>query len=381
MLDGLRNQIDVIDQDLIQLLNKRFKVVEEIGVVKANHQMPIHDPVREGLLLNQLGHKIGTSPHAPAIKALYESIMASSRAIQSMIHMEQRPMKVAAIGEMGSNSFAALKVLPKELMGITVESFEQAAEMLTEKAVDFALLPIENAITGSIPQVYEILGENQFEVVAEIILPIQHVLAAHHGTTLGTINRVYSHPQALEQCAVFLNQMGVEKSPVASTMHGIPLLKHELGSAAVITTREGAAEFGLDIIADEISKYKENYTRFVLLKMKGRQDVQWDLADAMEVGGARKIAAAMTLKHEKGTLAQALLQIAQLGYNLVKIESRPIPETPFEYQFYIEIAGGTELNACAIQRLEGALTPVVTSFRSLGSYPIFFKKDVDIITN
>lgn len=394
MLAELRSKIDSIDQYLIQLLNARFEVVQEIGQVKVSHQMPVLDSEREGILLNKLYEKIGTSPHAPAIKNLYETIMASSRELQSSLsasEMSKKIIRVAAIGENGSNSFSALNVLKNhmpfsvlqntDVAGVTVEDFEEAASLLKHHALEYALLPIENAITGSIPQVYEILRDEDFEIVAEVILPIEHVLATHRGTKLESIQRVYSHPQALDQCAVFLSEMGVDTTPVASTMHGIPLLKHAPEVSAVITTREGASEFGLEIAASQISKYKENYTRFVLLRSKWSSLQEDCFSSEFNRDGQKKCAIAMTLKHEKGTLAQALFKIAQLGYNLVKIESRPIPESPFEYQFYIEIGGGTELHSENINEVKVALIPAVTSCRVLGIYPIFIKKNVDNITN
>lgn len=371
-LNQLRHEIDRLDKSLIHVLAERFDVVEAIGECKLVNGIPIHDPDRESRLIEGFRGRLGENAHKDAIERIYKYLMATSREVQA-----KKPLRIALLGREGANSHAALKRIASvsidtlKMTGVEASHFEHAIGMVLDGETDGALLPIENAITGSIPAVYEALAGGNLMIVAETSLEISHVLAGNPGVRKGEIKRVLSHPQALEQCMDYLVREGIAPEAVESTVHGIEVIRScRQMDVGVITTPEAAKNNGLDVLDSNISRYSKNVTRFVLLRKKSAE------AKCLRHDGRTwKTMVTMTLTHTCGTLARALTILADKGLNLVRIESRPIPEKPFEYRFFLEIEAVCDFD---MGTLMNALCDETASVEILGTYPVI---GVDNITN
>jgi prephenate dehydratase len=224
------------------------------------------------------------------------------------------------------------------------------------------VVPIENLITGTVREVYDLLLGHGLEISGEVVVPVRLCLAALPGTRLEDVERVYSHVQALGQAEAFLrtrpwqllttyNTAGAGKSIVE---------RGERGAAAVLSPR-AAALFGLEILADDIQDVADNRTRFLILAPPGAI-----LTMSVE-GGPPRTTLALAVRNEPGTLLAVLEVFARHGLNMSKLESRPSRERAWEYVFWVDLDadGRDPATLAALTELEG----VTTMLRVLGSYP------------
>ena len=191
-----------------------------------------------------------------------------------------------------------------------------------------AIIPIENSLAGTVPRAYELLVDHELTAIAETRLRIDHMLIARPGTRLDDVRQVHSHPVALNQCRRFIAAHGLTPVAAFDTAGAVEALMREGGgSDAAIASRRAAERHGGVILAERIQDQLENWTRFLRL-------VPAQHAPAMR---GRNGIVTFRLRHEPGSLSRALSLLAAAGLNLTKIESRPIPDRPFEYAFLIEV--------------------------------------------
>lgn len=274
-------------------------------------------------------------------------------------NLEGRPSKkVAFQGEHGAYSEEAIF----QHFGPSVETVPRASlkgvfEAVESGEVDLGLVPVENTLEGSIVRTYDLLLESTLKVKAEVILRVVHCLIANQGVTLSDIKRVYSHPQALRQCRSYLDGQGFEAIATYDTAGSVKILKEKgLKDAAAIASRRAADAYGMTILAKGIETHVENYTRFFVLGQ----------ADSPQTGHD-KTSLAFSVKHEPGTLFQALRGFAEQHVNLTKIESRPMVGRPWEYIFYLDFEGHKD-EPHMRQAIE-ELRKCSLSVKVLGSYP------------
>ncbi len=239
-------------------------------------------------------------------------------------------------------------------------SFRQMLEALEAGELDYAVLPIENSIAGSINESYDLLAKMGLSLVGEEFQPIAHCLIGAADVAVSDIRRVYSHPVALAQCGRFLE--GLEDCHVeafADTAMSVAKVKHDADpTQAAIASEQAAALHGLPILRRDIADHPENYTRMVMVASEPAH---------YEHGVACKTSLIFSTIHEQGALARCIAIFAERGLNLTKIESRPKPDTPFEYVFYVDFEGNIdrETTQAALRELE----KVTTFLTVLGSYP------------
>ena len=226
------------------------------------------------------------------------------------------------------------------------------------------VVPIENTLAGAVHEVYDLLGQRSDDVaiVGETVLRIAHALIAPPGVPIGSVRRVLSHPVALAQCES-LFRAHPEWQPIAAfnTAGAVQhVLAERAGDAAAIASRRAAERYGGVVLRDGVEDHPQNFTRFLQVARRG--------ADVTPVEGARKASLVLSLEHRPGTLARVLSTFAARGIDLTKIESRPIPGKPWEYLFYVDVAGdaGAEPLTSALD----AVRREVASLRVLGSYPV-----------
>jgi chorismate mutase/prephenate dehydratase len=245
-----------------------------------------------------------------------------------------------------------------EFLGM--KSFAEALAAAEEGAVGYALLPIENTTAGSINQTYDLLLHTPLRIVGEEVLHIRHCLLGLPGTELEAIGQVLSHPQGLAQCARFLAGMpGIEQVAFSDTAAAAREVARVGNPARAAIASEAAGElYGLAVLTHDIADQHENWTRFVIIS---------PLAIELDPRIPAKTSLVLTTPHRHGALAHCLNLLDRHGLNLTKLESRPVPQRPWEYLFYVDLEGslGSEAAALAIAELrrDGP------SLRVLGSYP------------
>jgi prephenate dehydratase len=269
-------------------------------------------------------------------------------------------MRVAFLGQVGSNSEgAATEYFGADLVRVPCDSFEAIFAAVEQGLADRAMLPIENALAGSIHSNYDLLLERDLHIVGELNFYVQHNLLALPGVALTDIVRVWSHPQALGQCAGYLTRLGVAREPTTDTTVAARRVRdeHRRDTAAIASLR-AAESYGLVALAEGIEDSGENYTRFLIL---AREPVP------PTTEGQWKTSLVFSLDNVPGSLYQALAVFALRGLNLSKIESRPLRRRRWEYFFYLDFtAGMADPTAQAALHELGQMAPFL---RVLGSYP------------
>ena len=224
-------------------------------------------------------------------------------------------------------------------------------------AADYAMLPVENAVAGSVTRSYELLMEHDLRIHAEVILRVRHMLLAPHGTQLADLERVRSHPQALAQCHRYLGRHGLEPEPAFDTAGSARDLAAEPQPGVGAIASELAAElYGLEILDRDIQDFPFNYTRFFVLALENPPRAQ-----------RNKTSLVFTTPHRPGSLCDCLGEFATRGINLAKIESRPRLNRPWQYIFYLDFEGHCQDPEC-----EAAIMGLLRRsmfVKLLGSYP------------
>jgi len=270
-----------------------------------------------------------------------------------------RQQRVAFQGERGAYSEqAALAFYGHEIDLVPLPSFKALFSALAEGKADAAVVPIENALAGSVHENYDLLLRYKLPIVGEVILHIAHHLLALPGVKKQDIRRVISHPQALEQCRDFLEDWdGVIIEPTYDTAGSARrVLQEKLRDTAAIASKQAAEEYGLEILASEIESNHQNYTRFLMLENQAKVPAQ---------GG--KTSVVFSFKDMPGALFKSLAVFALRDINLLKIESRPLHGQPFRYYFYLDIEGSIAEEP--VRNAINHLHEITTFLQVLGSYP------------
>jgi prephenate dehydratase len=252
-------------------------------------------------------------------------------------------LKVAIQGELGSNSHMAAVEMLGNQNGLEIIPCTVSAQVLAKVVageVDGAVLPIENSLHGSVAEHYDLLLELPVRIERESLLRIRHNVIARPGVKLSDVRRVLSHPVALSQCRKFLaSHPEFEVVPFYDTAGSVKhLMEAVLRDTAGIAPELAARVYGAEVILPGVEDHAENYTRFHLIR---REDAK-PMADTAD---ANKMSVAFAIEHRPGTLVAALQRLADAGVNLTKIESRPVPGSPWEYVFYVDVRFETATKA------------------------------------
>jgi prephenate dehydratase len=245
-------------------------------------------------------------------------------------------LKVAIQGELGSNSHMAALAMLEDREDLRIVPCTVSAQVLAKVVageVDGAVLPIENSLHGSVAEHYDLLLEMPVRIERESQMRIRHNVIAAPGVTFGQLRKVMSHPVALSQCRRFLGKHSeLEVVPFYDTAGSVKhLMEAGLRDVAGIAPELAAIQYGAAMLVPSVEDHAENYTRFHLVR---RDDAPVDAEDA---ASADKMSIAFAIEHRPGTLVAALQHLAKAGVNLTKIESRPVPGSPWEYVFYVDV--------------------------------------------
>jgi chorismate mutase/prephenate dehydratase len=350
-LEEMRKKIDEVDDKIVRLIAERIRESQSIGDEKKKNNRQVEDAAREEKVLahiKAIAHE--EKLDEKGIQNIYRQIIKSSRGIQGI--------EVAFQGETGAYSEeAAFQYFGHSIIPKPCDTFDTVFEVVENDEAPFGVVPIENSLEGSIIRVYDLLLNSSLKVCGELDLRIIHCLIANHNATLDMIKKVYSQPQALRQCQVFLRQLGCEVISTYDTAGSVKMIKDQniVDGAAVASTR-AAEVYDMKIIAREIEDNPNNFTRFFMLSKKDSPPTGFD-----------KTSIVFSVKHKPGAIYDALKEFADGKINLTKIESRPTRQKAWEYNFYLDFEGHHQDKIVkeTLDRLEEH-----SSFlKILGSYP------------
>ena len=370
----LRDKLDVIDEQIVELYEKRMAICEEVGNIKIDAGRKIFDKQREKEKLATVTANAKDDFNKKGISELFEQLMSMSRKLQYQLltkkgalgrlpfigvdSLEVDGARIVFQGTEGAYSQAAMeKYFGNDINSFHVQTFRDAMEAIEEGSADFAVLPIENSSAGAVNEVYDLLMEFENYIVGEVFLPIDHTLAGLPGTKLSDIERVYSHPQALMQSAKFLDdhrdwqQISVANTAVAAKK----VLEDNVPTKAAICSAYAAEFYGLEVLENKINHNAQNATRFIIVTNQ-----------KIFLKDATKISICLQGAHESGSLYHLLSHFIYNDLNMVKIESRPIEGRNWEYCFFIDFEGN--MADGAVKNAIRGLREEARSLKILGNY-------------
>lgn len=375
-LTDVRAKIDDIDEQLLALFEQRMGLAAEVAASKMETGKAVFDPAREREKLVGIARRAPENLRDQSI-ALFSLLMSMNKAAQLQIINTARPnsassrmrasflpletpfpsmASVCCQGVEGAYSqIAACKVF--SLPSITfAPTFEGVFDAVVHGDCEFGILPIENSTAGSVNAVYDLLGSNGCSIVRAVRVKIDHNLLARPGVHIEDISEVISHNQALNQCAGYLKRLGVRTTVCENTARAAKIVaSSERADIAALASRACADLYGLSMLDRNVQDSDANYTRFVVVAR-----------DPAIYPGANRSSIQLTLKSEPGALYRVLERIYALNIDLVKLESRPVPGSDFEFTFYFDLA--CPAVSPAFSALLDSLGDVCTTFTYFGSY-------------
>ena len=374
-IQELRGQIDQIDDELVRLFCQRMEVAAQIAAYKKEHNLPILVPAREREKLQDVAAKAGPEmanytrvlysmlfelsrsyqgKKNDTLSALYQSI---TEAIQSTPKLFPQDPIVACQGVEGAYSQIACEKIFRNPFIMYFKNFEGVFSAIEQGLCQYGILPIENSSAGSVKMVYDLMIHHNFSIVRSFRLKIDHNLLANPGASLDSIREIYSHEQAINQCAGFLGSLkGVKVIPVENTAVAAQMVANSgRADVAALSSRSCAELYNLVCLKASVQDKGNNYTRFICISKK------------LEIyPGADKTSIMMILHHRPGALYKVLARMFTLGINVTKLESRPIPDRDFEFMFYFDL--DTSIYSEEFVQLMCELEDLCEEFKYLGSY-------------
>ena len=346
-LKQIRTKIDKTDDELKDIFIQRLELMKDVAEAKKNADSQITDTNRENEIVYRLTENL-SDKYARYIKELYSVVFSTSKAyqcellgksskvvdeIKEIIQNGQKkaPARaaVACQGVKGAYGGAAAKKLFSICDVTYFKNFEGVFSAVESGLCEYGVLPIENSTAGSVSEVYDLMKKHDFHIVRAVRLNIEHCIAGVNGATLKDIKKVVSHPQAIRQCAKFIKEHKLEtEEDVNTAIAAEKVAKLNDKSVAVLCSNECAEVYGLNVLERGVQDETNNYTRFICISKN------------MEIfAGSDKISIMTALPHKPGGLVAILNRFAASGLNLTKIESRPVPNTDFEFMFYFDFEG------------------------------------------
>ena len=374
-LKDLRNQIDEIDDELVHLFTKRMAISAQVADYKKANNRPIHVPARERQILQEVATKAGPDMENYA-RVLYSMIFELSRSYQSKRNtganqlyqtittsientpklFPQAPM-VACQGVEGAYSQIACEKMFKAPYIMYFKNFDGVFQAIDQGLCQYGILPIENSTAGSVKKVYDLMIRHNFSIVRTFRMKVDHNLIANRNAKLSDIKEIYSHEQAINQCSDYLKNLnGVRIIPVENTAVAAEVVaKSGRLDVAAISSHACEELYGLKSLADSIQDKGNNRTRFICISKN------------LEIyPGSDKTSIMMILNHKPGSLYKVLARLYVLGINVIKLESRPIPDKDFEFMFYFDLE--TSIYSEEFVQLMCELDDLCEEFKYLGSY-------------
>lgn len=328
-LEEARKIINKVDSQMAELFVERMRAAETVFEYKKEFGLPILDPQREEAVIEKNSALIDDE----AIKGYYidfiKNVMSVSRAYQYRL---QSGLKVAYSGVEGAFAHIAAGRIFPESHRVSYRDFKSAYDSVVNGEADIAVLPIENSYAGEVGQTIDLIFSGSLFINGIYELEIHQNLLGIQGATVEDIRKVTSHPQALGQCHDYIKFRGFDTEEANNTaIAARTVAEMSDKSLGAIASAETAEIYGLKILEANINKSGENTTRFAVLSKVRAESPSLTSSVLM-----------FTVKHEAGSLANAISIIGKYGYNMTALRSRPLKKHSWQYYFYVEIDGSTE---------------------------------------
>lgn len=374
-LKAIRNDIDKIDTQLVDLFKQRMELTASVAEYKKQNGMKIYDPQRERDLLLRVSDLAGENFES-ATRVMFSQLMDLSKSYQNKLLLPKSkyekiiedalestdklfPEKatIACQGTEGAFSQAACEKLFSLPNIMYCNSFEGVFSAIDNGLCRYGILPIENSTAGSVNHVYDLMTKHNFYIVRSTRVRVSHNLLVKPGTRLEDIKQIVSHEQAINQCSDFLATLkGVKVTAFANTALAAKAVSDsDDNSIAAISSRDCAELYGLTMLEKNIQNIGNNYTRFICISKK-----------AEIYPGADRTSLMLILPHKPGSLYRIMSRFYAHNINITKLESRPIAGSDFEFMFYFDV--NTSVYSPALTSLICELENELESFTYLGSY-------------
>jgi chorismate mutase/prephenate dehydratase len=353
-LEAMRGAIDALDEKLQELLNRRARLAQQVGISKHadGRTIDFYRPEREAQVLRQALERNRGPLRNEEVARLFREIMSACLA-------QQEPLKVAFLGPEGTYTQAAVfKHFGHSVRALALPTTAEVFHEVEAGNTDFGVVAVENSTEGVVANTLDRFLVSPLHICGEVELRIHHCLMGRMDS-LDEIVRVCSHSQALGQCRGWLDEHlpDVERVPLSSNAEGARRARDEAGTAGI--AGETAAEvYGLNLLAREIEDHPDNTTRFLIIGSK-----------LLQPSGADKTTLLLSARHTEapGALHRLLEPLASSGISMTRIESRPSRRGKWDYVFFIDIEGhaADKTVARALKELKSR----ASLFRIIGSYP------------
>ena len=371
----LREQINEIDAQMLDLFLRRMQVSSNVAEYKRKNGLPVLDAARERELLANIARQAGEDLDEYAV-VLYSTILSLSRSYQ---HKKLSPeskyaaiienarettaklfpekARIACQGVEGAYSQIAASKMFKIPSILYFSSFDGVFAAIESGMCEYGVLPIENSTAGSVKRVYDLMVDHNLYVVRSMRVKIDHNLLSKPGTKLSDVKEIFSHEQAIDQCAAFLRTLKDVKVTVCpnTAVAARMVAESDRRDVAALSSRDCAELYGLIALANSVQDKSNNYTRFICVAK-----------NPQIYPGADRTSIMLVTPHKPGALYNVLARINALGLNLLKLESRPLPEREFEFMFYFDIEGSPY--SPELLELISELESDSEEFKYLGTY-------------
>ena len=351
----LRQQIDSLDKQLLQLLNERAHVAEQVGDIKRKEGSAFFRPDR----VAQVIHNIEQANPGPLLNRHVASIW---REIMSACLALEAPQRVAVLGPQGTFcEQAALEFFGSAADFTYCANFDEVFHATAAGTAQYGVVGVENSTEGVVARSLDLFLRSPVHVIGEVSLLVRHNLLRQSNTTEG-IEVVLAHPQALAQCQGWLSQHlpNVERRAVSSNAEGARLAATHPTWAGIASER-AASQFGLHIVAHAIQDEAYNRTRFTVICLP-------QTLATPPASGKDCTSLVVSVPNRPGAVHDLLVPLKRHGVSMTRFESRPAKSGQWEYYFYIDIQGHiTQPHvASALQELQS----LCAFYKVLGSYPV-----------
>ncbi|MDB5841465.1 MAG: pheA [Herminiimonas sp.] len=349
-LKPLREQIDAIDNQILELLNRRAGVALEVGHIKAEINAPVFRPEREAQVLRNVAERNPGPLPGTDVQTIFREIMSACRGLEKRV-------TVAYLGPVGTYSEQAVhQQFGHAIDAMPCVSFDEVFRATEAGTADFGIVPVENSTEGAVNRTLDLMLQTTLAISGELSLPVHHSLMTASGTMDG-INRIYAHSQSLAQCQAWLAQHypNMDRQAVASNGEAARIAAEDRTVAAIASEIAGQ-KFNLQVVNANIQDDPHNRTRFAVI---GRLHT--------EPSGHDQTSLVLSVPNKAGAVYNLLAPLAKHGVSMTRFESRPARTGTWEYFFHVDVEGHAKDEKVA--RALAELKDNAAFFKVLGSYP------------
>jgi chorismate mutase/prephenate dehydratase len=350
-LKPLREQIDAIDAQILDLLNRRARLAQEVGHVKAETMAPVFRPEREAQVLRGVAERNPGPMGSGELQTIFREIMSACRSLEKRV-------TVAYLGPVGTfTEQAVYKQFGSAVEGLPCASIDEVFRAAEAGSADFGVVPIENSSEGAVNRTLDLLMQTSLIISGEVAIDVHHNLMTKSGTMDG-VTVICAHSQALAQCQAWLNQHypNIERRAVASNAEAARMAGADPAMAGIAGEMAGQ-QYQLGVVHAHIQDDPHNRTRFAVI---GHLQTT--------PSGADQTSLVLAVPNKAGAVYQLLAPLAKHGVSMSRFESRPARLGSWEYYFYVDVLGHAHDAAVALALAE--LKSNAAFFKVLGSYPL-----------